>query len=164
MVLDRYILDGMSDCYIMLIRVKCSPLSMQRGRVWLREKNQCGVISAITVTGAGGASGHQLHSVTMCYNDVTLRNLCYYGRHVGKKSPWAGLGLIEPGLGLHTAQIFKFSQNSGTLQLGSASLVPYFREAGVRIQSQSLNKNPVFMVVSVSHHSIFKTQKIYIDG
>ena len=112
MVLDRwYILDGMSDCYIMLIRVKCSPLSMQRGRVWRREKNQCGVISAITVTGAGGASGHQLHSVTMCYNDVTLRNLCYYGRHVGKKSPWAGLGLIEPWLGLHTAQIFKFSQN-----------------------------------------------------
>ena len=88
-----------------------------------------------------------------------LRNLCYYGRHIGKKSPWAGLGLIEPELELHTAQIFKFSQNSGTLQLGSASLVPYLREAGVRFQSHSLNK--VFVVL---HHSVFKTQKIYIDG
>ena len=101
------------------------------------EENQCGVISAITVTGAGGPLSSLLNcslvqtlQIVTCITNCNVawckaeESLLLRGRHIGLRSPWPGLGLRT-----HLIRLFTnfqiFPEPRGTT-IRVSNLVPYF--------------------------------------
>ena len=123
--------------YHILFRKICSLVrSDERNSAVKTEENQCGVISAITVTGAGGPLSSLLNcslvqtlQIVTCITNCNVawckaeESLLLRGRHIGLRSPWPGLGLRT-----HLIRLFTnfqiFPEPRGTT-IRVSNLVPY---------------------------------------